>query len=75
MYVLSIIIRLVWSFTIGVFFFAIGLVLFLLLDILMPSSDRGYRVLNTMCKIGSMGWFKGLRLEKDDFDINVEKRR
>lgn len=73
--ILTIIIRLAWSFSIGLFFSVIGLVLFILLDILMPRSDRGYKVLNYMCKIGSLGVFKGLRMEKDDFDISVEKRR
>ena len=67
--------RSVWSCTIGLLFFALGLVLFLLLDILMPSSDRGYRVLNSMYKVGSLGMFKGLKVEKDDFDIIFEKRR
>ncbi len=75
MYLLSVAIRLVWSFTIGLIFFALGLVLFLLFDILSPNSDRGYRILNSMYKIGSLGWFKGLRMERDDFDISVEKRR
>lgn len=75
MYLLTIIIRLSWSFTLGLIFFFIGLILFLVLDILLPRSDRGYRVLNYMYKIGSLGWFKGLRMEKDEFDISVEKRR
>ena len=28
-----------------------------------------------MCKIGSLGVFKGLRMVQDEFDIRVEKRR
>lgn len=75
MYFLTIIIRLAWSLTIGLLFFGIGLALFLTLDILLPHSDRGYRVLNAMYKIGSLGWFKGLRMEKDQFDISVQKKR
>lgn len=75
MYAITIVIRLIWSITIGLVFFAIGLVLFLLFDILMPSSDRGYKILNYMYKLGSLGAFKGLRMEKDQFDINVEKKR
>ena len=75
LYALTIVIRLIWSVTIGIVFFAIGLILFLLFDILMPSSDRGYRILNLMYKIGSLGSFKGLRMEQDNFDINVEKKR
>lgn len=75
MYLLSVTIRLMSSLTMGMIFFAIGLGLFLLFDIFSPNSDRGYRILNSMYKIGSLGWFKGLRMERDDFDISVEKRR
>jgi hypothetical protein len=66
---------LAWSLTIGLAFFLAGLVLFLFLDILLPNSDRGYRVLNALYKIGSLGSFKGLRMEKDEFDISVQKKR
>lgn len=76
---LSILFRFLWSVTIGLVFFAIGLVLFLLFDILHPSSDRGYRILNYMYKIGSLGSFKGLSIgitmERDDYDVTVEKKR
>lgn len=75
MYVLTIIIRLAWSISIGMIFFAIGLILFVLLDVLMPSSDKGYKALNYMYKYGSLGVFKGLRLEQDNFAVNVEKKR
>ena len=75
MYLISVIIRLAWSLTIGLFFFGIGLALFLLFDILSPNSDKGYKVLNSMYKIGSLGAFKGLRMEKDDFNISVQKTR
>lgn len=75
MYLLTVIIRVAWSLTIGLGFFAIGLLLFLLFDILMPHSDRGYRILNFMYKIGSLGSFKGIRMEQDNFNITVEKRR
>ena len=75
LYAITIVFRLIWSLTIGLVFFAIGLVLFLLYDIMLPNSDRGYRILNTMYKIGSLGSFKGLRMEQDEFDIKVEKKR
>ena len=75
MYLIAVVFRLLWSVTIGLPIFALGLVLFLLLDILAPSSDRGYKVLNTFYKIGSCYWFKALRMEKDDFDIEVKKKR
>lgn len=75
MFVFSVIFRLLWSITIGLLFFILGLIFFLLLDILSPRSDRGYRILNTMYKWGSCYWFKGLRMEKDEFEINVSKSR
>lgn len=75
MYLLSIIFRAAWSVTIGLPFFVLGLVIFLLLDILFPTSDKGYKVLNAMYKLGSLGAFKGVRLEKDDYVVVVEKKR
>lgn len=75
MFIFSVIFRLLWSLTIGLPFFAVGLILFLLLDILSPKSDRGYKTLNNMYKWGSCYWFKGLRMEKDGFEIDVSKRR
>jgi hypothetical protein len=75
MFMFSVIFRLVWSFTIGLPFFSVGLMLFLVFDILSPESDRGYRILNIMYKWGSCYWFKGLRMEKDEFEINVTKSR
>ncbi|GLO09849.1 hypothetical protein PPUJ20005_38180 [Pseudomonas putida] len=75
MFIITAIIRLIWSLTVGLIFFALGLILFLLFDIFKPSSDLGYRILNSMCKIGSLGVFKGLRMVQDEFDIRVEKRR
>jgi hypothetical protein len=75
MFIFSIIFRLFWSLTIGIPIFLVGLVLFLLFDILSPKSDRGYRILNSMYKWGSCYWFKGLRMEKDEFEINVTKNR
>lgn len=75
MFVFSVIFRLLWSLTIGLPFFILGLILFLLLDILSPKSDRGYRILNSMYKWGSCYWFKGLKMEKDEFEINVSKSR
>lgn len=75
MYLVALLVRTAWSLTLGIPFFLVGLVLFLVLDILLPSSDRGYRTLNLLYKIGSLGYFKGLRMEQDDFDVVVEKRR
>lgn len=75
MYLFTVIIRLLWSLSIGLAFFAIGLVFFLLFDILAPKSTRGYKILNYMYKHGSLGSFKGLRVEQDEYDIDVEKRR
>ncbi len=75
MYFVTVIIRLAWSLTVGLPFFALGLILFLLLDILLPGSDKGYKVLTVLYKVGSLGAFKGLRMEKDEFDINLQKRR
>lgn len=75
MFIITAVIRLMWSLTVGLFFFALGLILFLLFDIFKPSSDLGYRILNSMYKFGSLGVFKGLRMVQDQFDIRVEKRR
>jgi hypothetical protein len=75
MFMVTALIRLIWSLTIGLVFFILGLVLFLLFDIFKPSSDVGYRILNSMYKFGSLGVFKGLRMVQDQFDIRVEKRR
>ena len=75
MHVISIIIRFTFSLTIGLVFFALGLIAFLLLDILMPKSNRGYVYLTNMCKWGSLYWFKGLRMERDDYDLSVVKKR
>lgn len=75
MFIITAVIRFAWSLTVGLLFFVVGLVLFLIFDILKPSSDLGYRILNAMFKFGSLGVFKGLRMEQDQFDIRVEKRR
>lgn len=77
-YFISIIVRLVWSLTLGAFiFFPIGLTLFIFLDIFKPESNIGYRTLVYMCKWGSCHWFKGVKLqmETDDFDVRVQKER
>lgn len=75
MFIFSVIFRTLWACTIGLPFFGVGLILFLLFDIFSPKSDKGYKILNTMYKWGSCYWFKGLRMEKDDFEIDVSKRR
>jgi hypothetical protein len=74
---ISVLIRLLWSVTIGLPFFALGLILFLIFDIFNPKSDSGYKILNKMFKLGSLGVFKGVRInmEQDHYDINVEKKR
>lgn len=75
MYLISVIVRAAWSVTIGIPFFVLGLAMFLIADILMPRSDTGYRMLNRMFKWGSLGSFKGLRMEQDQFDPVVTKQR
>ena len=77
-YFISIVVRLVWSLTLGAFLlFPLGLILFLILDIFMPNSNSGYRTLVNMCKWGSCHWFKGVnfQMETDDFNVRVEKER
>lgn len=75
MYIFSVIFRLIFSLTIGLAFFVTGLVLFLLLDIFRPESDAGYVALNKLYKWGSCYWFKGLKMETDEFDVSVKKER
>jgi len=80
---LVVIVRLIWSLSIGLIFFILGLICFLLLDIFSPQTSTGYKVLNQMYKWGSLGGLKGFRfrvnvdmgLEPDDFVIDVEKKR
>ena len=71
----SVIIRLALSLTIGIPIFAIGFVLFLITDIFFPEKDKGYKILVRTFKWGSFYWFKGLKMETDDFDVNVAKER
>ena len=71
----AIAVRLIWSFTIGPLFFLTGTILFVLTDILAPKSDTSYKILTNMHKWGSCHWFKRLRLETDDYKIDVAKRR
>jgi hypothetical protein len=75
MYLISVVMRLALSLTLGLPFFIIGGVLFLMLDILFPNSDKGYQALNLFFKWGSFYWFKGLRMETDSYDIAVSKQR
>ena len=74
-YAIAVLVRLLWSLTIGLLFFLIGLVLFLILDIFLPSKDTGYRVLTKLFQWGSCYWFKGIKVQTDDYDIEVGKRR
>lgn len=73
--VISILVRACWSFTIGMVFFTVGLVLFIIIDIIYPKSNRSYEILTTLYKWGSCHWFKQLKLETEDFDIQVKKSR
>ena len=60
-YAISIIVRLLWSLTIGLPFFLIGFLLFLILDIFFPKEDWGFNVLTRLFQWGSCDWFKGIR--------------
>jgi hypothetical protein len=46
---------------------------------LLPNSSSGYRTLNFMYKVGSLGAFKGVRFnvqfEQDEFEVKVSKTR
>lgn len=72
---IAIIIRLIWSLTIGFVFFFIGTIIFIILDVLFPKYSVSYKVLTNMYKWGSCHWFKRLRLEVDEYKLEVEKRR
>jgi len=72
---IAILVRTIWSLTIGLPFFIIGLILFLIIDISAPRSDISYRVLTNMYKWGSCHWFKRLKLETEHFDVDVKKKR
>lgn len=71
----AIIVRLAWSLTIGLVLFSIGTVLFLFFDILFPESSFSYKILTNTYKWGSCHWFKRLKLETDEYSVEVEKRR
>lgn len=79
MYLIRIIVRCAWTLAIGWCFFAIGTFLFVLQDVLLPNSSSGYRTLNFMYKVGSLGVFKGVRFnvqfEQDEFEVKVSKTR
>jgi hypothetical protein len=75
LYVFAVVFRLVWSLTIGIPIFLLGWVLFLILDIFAPRSDIGYRTLTSTFKFASCGWFKGVRVENDEYDVEVRKQR
>jgi hypothetical protein len=76
-YILRVIIRTVWSLTVGLLLFPIGTVLFLLNDIFVPSSDRGFRILVNFLKWGSGQWFTNLnlRVETDNYTVEAHKTR
>ena len=71
----AIVVRTVWSLTIGIPFFIAGLIGFLVLDITQPNSDKGYILLTNMYKWGSCHWFKQVKLETQDFEVDVKKRK
>lgn len=71
----SIIVRSAWSFTVGIPFFVVGLLLFVITEIILPESDISYKILTNMYKWGSCHWFKQVRLETDDYDVDVKKHR
>jgi hypothetical protein len=72
-YLFTVLFRLIWSLTIGLPFFAVGLILFLLLEILKPKSAAGFKVLVNMYKWGSGHWFKGLKMETGNYPVEVTK--
>ncbi len=74
-YVLGAIFRLVYSLTFGVPFFVMGFLVFLFLDIFFPESSKSYVFLTNFFKWGSCYWFKGVKLETDDFEVHVQKQR
>jgi len=76
-YVISVIVRTLWSLSIGMVFFLIGIILFLMLEILFPETNKGIVILNKMFLWGSLYWFRGIKfqLEQDDYDMVVEKRK
>jgi hypothetical protein len=76
-YLFQVVLRLAWSFTIGIPFFVLGILAFIVLDILFPEGSYGYVVLNKMAKWGSCYWFRGIKLDfqTDDFEVAVEKQR
>jgi len=75
-YFISVIVRLLWSLSIGLVFFAVGIITFLVLDIFFPESDKGYKWLNRTFQLGSMYWFRGLviKTKQADFDIEIQKK-
>jgi len=71
----AIVVRSLWSLTIGIPFFIVGLLGFLALDIAKPNSDKGYMLLTNMYKWGSCHWFKQVKLETQDYEVDVRKRK
>jgi hypothetical protein len=62
-YVVVVLVRLAWSLTIGLAFFVVGLLLYLVLDIFVPKSDLGVKVLTKLYEWGSCYWFKGIKVK------------
>lgn len=78
MYIVSVIVRLFWSLTVGWIFFFLGLILFLMFEIFDPKSDKGYKWLVKMFKYGTLHWFKGIEFKVvasvGDYEVDVKKR-
>jgi hypothetical protein len=74
-YLIAVLVRLLWSLTIGLPFFLIGFVSFLILDIFFPDRNTGFRVLTKIFQWGSCYWFKGIKLVPDEYEVEVEKKR
>lgn len=78
MYVVSVLVRLIWSLTVGLIFFFAGWLLFLFFEIFDPKSDTGYKWLVKLFKWGTLHWFKGVEIrlvaDIDDYEVDVKKR-
>ncbi|NLN93481.1 MAG: hypothetical protein GX130_09280 [Candidatus Hydrogenedens sp.] len=65
-HIVVVLIRTVWSLSIGLVFFVIGTVLYVMLDILYPKKDYGAKMLTKLYEIGSLAW-----LARINFGIKV----
>lgn len=75
-YTVSVIVRLVWSLTLGLFlFFPLGIIFFVIIDVFFPESDKGYNMLTKMFQWGSCYWFRGIefKLKQEEYELDVKK--